>query len=94
MNLNNIHVLVDGYNLELQQGTGVKTYGVSLVQALNKLEAEISILYSLSLKTNKKQADRVTEALFFDPNSKYVSNYLKVIYSLKTLASLPLQTTQ
>ena len=94
MNLKNVRVLVDGYNLELQQGTGVKTYGVSLVQALNKLEAQISILYSLSVKTNKKQADQVTEALFFDPNSRRVSNSLRAIYSLKTLISLPLQTKQ
>lgn len=94
MNLNNVRVLVDGYNLELQQGTGVKTYGVSLIQALNKLEAEISILYSLSFKTNKKQAAEVTEALFFDPNSRSVSNYQRIVYYLKTLISFSLKIQQ
>ncbi len=102
MNLNNVRVLVDGYNLELQQGTGVKTYGVSLVQALKELQAQISILYSISLKTNKNQAKELTEALFFDLNSRYVNNYLRTIYffktinsySFKTLTSIPIQTKQ
>ncbi len=94
MSLNNVRVLVDGYNLELQQGTGVKTYGVSLIQALNQLQAEISILYSLSFKTNKKQAAEVTEALFFDPNSRSVSNTKKIIYFLKTLSSASIASKQ
>lgn len=84
MKLNNIRVLVDGYNLELQQGTGVKTYGVSLIQALHKLEAEIGILYSLALKVNKKQANAVTEALFFDPNSQKINILKKAIFYLKS----------
>jgi len=26
------HILIDGYNLELKQGTGVKTYALALLQ--------------------------------------------------------------
>jgi glycosyltransferase involved in cell wall biosynthesis len=39
------HILVDGYNLELKQGTGVKTYTLALVRALSRLGARVSVLW-------------------------------------------------
>lgn len=44
MNLERVNVLVDGYNLRLAQGTGIKSYGVSLIQALTCLNANVSVL--------------------------------------------------
>jgi glycosyltransferase involved in cell wall biosynthesis len=40
------HILLDGYNLELPEGTGVKTYGVGLARTLAGLGARVSVLRS------------------------------------------------
>jgi glycosyltransferase involved in cell wall biosynthesis len=87
MNLENVRVLVDGYNLELPQGTGVKTYGISLIQALNTLKAQVNLLYSLPLPKNTR-SPAITEALFFDPNATPLSRLSKLRYGLKILNPL------
>lgn len=63
MNLQGINVLIDGYNLELIQGTGVKTYGISLIKALTCLEANVDILCSRYTNTTNSI---LSEVLFFD----------------------------
>ncbi|MBW4662878.1 MAG: glycosyltransferase family 4 protein [Chroococcus sp. CMT-3BRIN-NPC107] len=63
MNLNGINVLIDCYNLELIQGTGIKTYSVSLIKALNLLEANVNLLSSRP-SVNPKSI--LNEVLFFD----------------------------
>lgn len=63
MELQGINVLVDGYNLEIVQGTGIKTYGVTLVKALKSLGVNVDLLcsrYSNSINSV------LNEALFFD----------------------------
>ncbi len=68
MNLKGINVLVDGYNIELAQGTGIKTYGISLIYALKLLEANIDILFS---RGNSSHNDPVlNQVLFFDNSNK------------------------
>lgn len=62
MELNGLNVLVDGYNLELLTGTGIKTYGVSLINALKLLEANVSVLFS----RNSSSDPILSEILFFD----------------------------
>ncbi|MEB3211915.1 MAG: glycosyltransferase family 1 protein, partial [Leptolyngbyaceae bacterium] len=64
MNLSGKTILVDGFNLELEKGTGIKTYGVSLVQALNKLGADIDVLFSRDVAQSKDPL--LDEILFFD----------------------------
>lgn len=63
MNLKGINVLVDGYNLELTKGTGIKTYGISLTQALNLLEANVDVLFSCGSSSSDPI---LNEVLFFD----------------------------
>jgi glycosyltransferase involved in cell wall biosynthesis len=46
------HILIDGYNLELRQGTGIKTYGLALVEALRRLGARVSVLWSSGKSRN------------------------------------------
>jgi glycosyltransferase involved in cell wall biosynthesis len=46
MELRGINILVDGYNLELREGTGVKTYGLTLIAALRLLGANVGVLGS------------------------------------------------
>ncbi len=61
--LKGVNVLVDGYNLKLQRGTGIKTYGVGLIKALKLLEANVHILFS----ANSSESDPIlNEVLFFD----------------------------
>ncbi len=63
MNLKGINVLVDGYNIELAKGTGIKTYGISLTQALNLLEANVDVLFS---RSSSSSDPILNEVLFFD----------------------------
>lgn len=64
MSLNGVDVLVDGYNLQLIQGTGIKTYGISLIRALKQLGADVDILFGREIsRTNDPTLD---EVLFFD----------------------------
>ena len=45
MPLKDAHIVVDGYNLVRRQGTGIKTYGLTLVRALAGLGARVSVLW-------------------------------------------------
>jgi glycosyltransferase involved in cell wall biosynthesis len=63
ISLAQVKVLVDGYNLQLTSGTGIKTYGTSLVKALHLLEAKVDVLFSRGGFKNNKILD---EVFFFD----------------------------
>lgn len=58
-----IKVLVDGYNLQFRTGTGIKTYGKTLVRALQCMGAQVDVL--LSRKGNRKNP-LLDEVFFFD----------------------------
>jgi glycosyltransferase involved in cell wall biosynthesis len=62
MNLEGVRVLLDGYNLELRQGTGINTYGLTLLEALRALKATVSILSS----SRTSREPFLNEVLFFD----------------------------
>lgn len=58
------HVMIDGYNLGLEKGTGVATYARNLSYALRDLNHEVSVLYG-----NRSSASRdklLREITFFD----------------------------
>ncbi|MTJ52335.1 glycosyltransferase family 4 protein [Anabaena sp. UHCC 0253] len=74
MNLHGINVLVDGYNLEMIQGTGIKSYGITLIKTLISLEANVDILCSRYTNTNNLI---LGEALFFD-TQKYNGRNLQI----------------
>ncbi|NET52449.1 MAG: glycosyltransferase family 4 protein, partial [Merismopedia sp. SIO2A8] len=57
-------IVVDGYNLQLSQGTGVKTYGISLIKALQTLGADISVLFGRDVPNTPNEL--LNEILFFD----------------------------
>lgn len=62
MNLQGLHVLLDGYNLELRQGTGISTYSLTLIEALRTLKARVSVLSS----SRTSREPLLNEVLFFD----------------------------
>jgi glycosyltransferase involved in cell wall biosynthesis len=59
-------VLIDGYNLALKQGTGIKTYTVLLDKALRSLGAETAFLFGHPIPTVDDPLLR--EVLFYDEN--------------------------
>ncbi len=85
MNLKNVRVLVDGYNLELLKGTGIKTYGITLIKALTSLKAEIDVLYSNNIKPAKQGKNAIEEILFFDPNYQKKGYLNKIISAIKII---------
>src|SRR5215470_17259468 len=55
-----MRILVDTYNLRLPTGTGIKTYGLSLIEALQRLQVEVSLLTDIRMpKTKYPQLDEV-----------------------------------
>ncbi|MGI9013122.1 MAG: glycosyltransferase family 4 protein [Phycisphaerales bacterium] len=58
------HVLVDTYNIRLHQGSGIKTYGITLLEALHALDADISLLGDRQVARTRDRA--LAEVLFYD----------------------------
>jgi glycosyltransferase involved in cell wall biosynthesis len=76
--LKGVQVLVDGYNLQLSKGTGIKTYGLSLIAALDRLGANVDVLLS---RSGYKKNQILDEVIFFDnqlekPNWLNLSKWL------------------
>lgn len=63
LNLEGAKVLVDGYNLQLKKGTGIKTYGLSLIEALKEMGATVDVLLSRGGYRSNQVLD---EVIFFD----------------------------
>ena len=80
--MNGINVLIDGFNLELTQGTGIKTYSISLIKALKCLGANVSVLFSCS----KGSKDPIlNEVLFFDRHINKSNKYSRIKTVIKAL---------
>jgi len=66
LNQSRPRIFIDGYNLGLEQGTGVATYARNLSFALRDLKAEVGVLYGTGTSTISKDA-LIREIAFFDP---------------------------
>lgn len=62
------HIMIDGYNLALEKGTGVATYSRNLSLELSKLGHEIDLLYGVRASTGKNPL--LNEVNFFDTAAK------------------------
>jgi len=61
---------VDGYNLALEQGTGVATYARNLTYALKDAGAAVDVLYGRNMPSSggrRAERDLIQEIGFFDP---------------------------
>lgn len=85
MGLQGLNILVDGYNLEMPTGTGIKTYTINLIQALQSLGANVSVLFSKPISGNTI----LDEVLFFEVPEK-----LSKLDLLKTTAKYLLQSSK
>jgi glycosyltransferase involved in cell wall biosynthesis len=83
LSLAGIKVLVDGYNLQLTKGTGIKTYGLSLVQALTLMDAEVDVLLSRS----GYKANAILDEVFFYDNQIENRSLLFLLKGLAKTAS-------
>jgi glycosyltransferase involved in cell wall biosynthesis len=86
LSLAGVKVLIDGYNLQLPQGTGIKTYGLSLIQALNEMGANVDVLLG---RGGYKGNEILDEVYFFD-NIDQDQNLLVLLKGLLKTASGPL----
>jgi glycosyltransferase involved in cell wall biosynthesis len=86
LSLAGVKVLIDGYNLQLPQGTGIKTYGLSLIQALNEMGANVDVLLG---RGGYKGNAILDEVYFFDNIDKDLTPIALLKGLLKT-ASGPL----
>ncbi|NJO41083.1 MAG: glycosyltransferase [Cyanobacteria bacterium RU_5_0] len=84
--LDGIRILIDGYNLQLTKGTGIKTYGLSLVQALTEMGATVDVLLS---RGGYKSNPVLDEVYFFD-NLANNQTILTLLKGLVKTASGPL----
>jgi glycosyltransferase involved in cell wall biosynthesis len=69
-----VRIGVDGYNLALEQGTGIATYSRNLTLALKAAGAQVDVLYGRNIpppgllgRARRADAELIREIGFFDP---------------------------
>ncbi|MCL4209947.1 MAG: glycosyltransferase family 4 protein [Phycisphaeraceae bacterium] len=77
MSLEGQRIVVDTYNLRLKQGSGIKTYGLTLLKALRHLGAEVSLLTDRRIP--RADSGALSEVLFFDnpPGEGFIGRNLR-----------------
>ena len=88
MTLKDVNVLIDGYNLQLQQGTGVKAYGQTLIDALGTLGAKVAVLLSSGASRGMTSDPILNEVLFFDNHERKTSHLGLIPEGLKAATRL------
>ena len=76
--MHKLNVMIDGYNLALETGTGIATYARNLSYAVTSLGHQVNILYGKRIPIHKKAL--LKEIAFFDaakPGDKNWFYYLK-----------------
>ena len=84
-------IFVDGYNLAMEQGTGVATYARNLARALAELGHQTGILYGRRSGAFRDPLAR--EVAFFDPRTRPVPKWLQTYRNYKRIARHPLGQT-
>jgi glycosyltransferase involved in cell wall biosynthesis len=59
-----LSIMLDGFNLSLEKGTGVATYGRNLSHALQKLDCKVGVIYGAPISS--KDDSLLREVKFFD----------------------------
>lgn len=81
-------VMIDGYNLALEAGTGVATYARNLSFACGALGYRTEVLYGT--RASPSADPLLREISFFDPNAGSPSLMLEVARRLKQLCTSPM----
>ena len=83
-------VLIDGFNLALEQGTGVATYARNLSYNLRQLHCEVDVLYGI--RRSPSFHPLITEISFFDPHVGKLHPLMKRIQDFQRTISTPFGT--
>ncbi|MGK8205112.1 glycosyltransferase family 4 protein [Burkholderia cenocepacia] len=79
-------IMVDGYNLALEQGTGISTYSRNLTFTLKEMGMDVDVLYGNRRSPRNKL---LREIAFFDANVGRLNWWDRFIYEMQTAASMP-----
>ncbi|WP_421867118.1 glycosyltransferase family 4 protein [Pararhizobium sp.] len=71
--MSNARIMVDGYNLALEKGTGVATYARNLSEQLSALGHKVDLMYGVRSSAGKN--DLLAEVSFFDPSIKSMKTH-------------------
>jgi glycosyltransferase involved in cell wall biosynthesis len=74
---------IDGFNLALDKGTGVATYGRNLSHALKDMRAQVDLLYGAAIKADYDEL--LKEVMFFDAPQHYGGRVMKALRSARSL---------
>jgi glycosyltransferase involved in cell wall biosynthesis len=77
-------ILIDGYNLALEQGTGVSTYARNLSYNLGELGYEVDVLYGT--RSSPSREPLIREIAFFDPHVGRLPNWIRHIQNYQRAA--------
>lgn len=72
-------ILIDGYNLGLEHGTGIATYARNLIATLKSMGCEVSCLYDRRAKRGNRYR-LINEIRFFDSKAPYVTHVDKTLH--------------
>lgn len=75
-------IFIDGYNLALEQGTGVATYARNLSFCLRDLGAEVGVLYGTKASTISMNS-LLREIAFFDPRVGQPPKIMQAVNALR-----------
>lgn len=81
-------IYIDGYNLALEQGTGVATYARNLSFALRDIGAEVGVLYGTRGSTISLNP-LIREIAFFDPLVGRPSKLQRIVHTIRRAMSTP-----
>jgi glycosyltransferase involved in cell wall biosynthesis len=92
-------IAIDGYNLALEQGTGVATYARSLSHCLHAIGAEVGVLYGH--RAARGRDDLLREAALFDPRveaphgwRRTLDDVLRAMKLLRGVDAVPVPATE
>ena len=80
-------LFIDGYNLALDQGTGVATYARNLSFALERLGFEVGVLYGTRPTTSADPLIR--EIAFFDERVGEAPQWIEVLRRAHRMVTAP-----
>ena len=83
-----LRIYIDGFNLSLEQGTGVATYARNLSFALRDLGAEVGVLYGARTSTTSANS-LMREIAFFDTRTRKPSWLSQALKNFRRTLMLP-----
>ncbi len=81
-----LSVMIDGFNLSLEKGTGVATYARNLSFCLRDLGCSVDVLYGSS--ATRSHSPLLKEVSFYDSHSLTLSRWQRVRKRVRSLVSL------